>query len=653
MARGDVAFIQLFWEIINRKTGSLGQVTYKPQKPAFPCDEEALQKGIFVSKEPVEQAFPRSTPEEQGLSSEYIAAFVQALMDEKDVHMHQLMILRHGHVIYESGFSPYPAKVWHVSYSMCKSMTGMAIGLLIDDGILRLEDRLIDILEINKVSMAFLRYRDVTIRHLLTMTTGSTFNEIGAITGDNWIKGYLEGNVKFEPGSQFDYNSMNSFMLSAIVTKLTGRTLFDFLDDRLFAPLGIKQIFWEASPKGITKGGWGMFITQEDAAKLGQLYLQKGVWNGRRILSEKWVEEATKAQIITGKPDNPLYGFHLWMEERPGSYIFNGMLGQNVYVYPDMDMLIVTNAGNPEMFSTGGMTEVIRKYTEAGLLKPTEGALPKDKLGEKNLRRVKDDAEGRDVRTGIEKLTEDGPLKRRKKARQDAFLRKLDGAGYDLSKANVGLMPLMMQVVHNNYTDGIRRIAFSFDENRILHLHIREGETEHDLKIGFGTPLVSRIDEAGEPYLVSVLGKLGQNEDDQTVLTLRIAFIEEANERGIKIVFTDKDTVELRFSESPGEKLILNSLELITTGSGNVNLLVDKVMSQISMDLIHSVMQGTIAPTVTAIKCTGDKDPAALQESRSVDTKAGFEDKDDPRTVAESGETAEAGQGMEPSNTGN
>ncbi len=605
MARGDVAFVQLFWEIINRKTGSLGQVTYKPQKPSFPYDEEALKKGKFVPKYPIEQPFPRSTPEEQGLSSEYVAAFVQALMDEKDVHMHQLMIVKNGHVIYESGFSPYPSGVWHVTYSMCKTMTGMAIGMLIDDGLISLESRLIDILEINKVSMAFLRYRDVTIKHLLTMTTGSTFNEVGAITGDNWIKGYLEGNVKFEPGSQFDYNSMNSFILSAIVTKLTGRTLFDFLKDRLFTPLGIRQVFWETSPKGITKGGWGMFITQEDAAKLGQLYLQNGMWNGQRILSEKWIREATKAQIITGKPDNPLYGYHLWMEERPGSYIFNGMLGQNVYVYPDLNMLIVTNAGNPDLFSMGGMTGVVRKYTEAGLLKPQEEPLPKDKIGEKNLQKVKECAEGRDVRTRIEKFSECGPLRRkRKESHRDAFLKSLDQAEFELSQANVGLMPLMMQVVHNNYTEGIRSIRFEYGSDKVLYLVVFEGKAIHRMKVGFEEPLVSEIDEAGEPYLVSVLGKFGKNEDDQQVISLRIAFIEEANERDIKIVFEDKENVILRFAETPGEDLIVNSLELITTGSGNVNVLVDKVMSQISMDLIHSVVQGTIAPAVSARKLT-------------------------------------------------
>ncbi len=634
MARGDVAFVQLFWEIINRKTGSLGQVTYKPQKPSFPYDEEALKKGKFVPKYPIEQPFPRSTPEEQGLSSEYVAAFVQALMDEKDVHMHQLMIVKNGHVIYESGFSPYPSGVWHVTYSMCKTMTGMAIGMLIDDGLISLESRLIDILEINKVSMAFLRYRDVTIKHLLTMTTGSTFNEVGAITGDNWIKGYLEGNVKFEPGSQFDYNSMNSFILSAIVTKLTGRTLFDFLKDRLFTPLGIKQVFWETSPKGITKGGWGMFITQEDAAKLGQLYLQNGMWNGQRILSEKWIREATKAQIITGKPDNPLYGYHLWMEERPGSYIFNGMLGQNVYVYPDLNMLIITNAGNPDLFSMGGMTGVIRKYTEAGLLKPQEEPLPKDKIGEKNLQKVKECAEGRDVRTRIEKFSECGPLRRkRKESHRDAFLKSLDKAEFELSQANVGLMPLMMQVVHNNYTEGIRSIRFEYGSDKVFYLEVFEGKAVHRMKVGFEEPLVSEIDEAGEPYLVSVLGKFGKNEDDQQVISLRIAFIEEANERDIKIVFEDKENVILRFAETPGEDLIVNSLELITTGSGNVNVLVDKVMSQISMDLIHSVVQGTIAPAVSARKLTEEEKQA--EEKKPQEEEHQIAETEEPKEISE------------------
>lgn len=134
MAKSDIAVIQLLWDIINQKTGELGHVDFLPQKPAFDYDN------------PIEQALPRSTPEEQGVSSVFITDMVNELAASSNIHMHQMMVLRHGRVIYECGFDPYPAGIWHVTYSMCKSFTGMAIGLLIDDGKLSLDDKLTDIL---------------------------------------------------------------------------------------------------------------------------------------------------------------------------------------------------------------------------------------------------------------------------------------------------------------------------------------------------------------------------------------------------------------------------------------------------------------------------------------------------------------------------
>jgi hypothetical protein len=142
MPMNDFAVVQLLWAIINQKTGNVSRVRFEPQK--VPYDFES----------PIEQAFPRSTPEEQGIDPDFIASFVREMGSVPSIHMHQLMILRHDHVIYEGGFDPYPAGVWHVTYSMCKSFTNMAIGLLIDAGKLSLDDKLIDVLDVRKQTPA-------------------------------------------------------------------------------------------------------------------------------------------------------------------------------------------------------------------------------------------------------------------------------------------------------------------------------------------------------------------------------------------------------------------------------------------------------------------------------------------------------------------
>ena len=140
---------------------------------------------------------------------------------------------------------------------------------------------------------------------------------------------------------------------------------------------------------GVTKGGWGMFLTEEDAAKLGYLYMQSGVWNGRQLISRDWVREAVSPQIQTGQDANPEYGYHLWMDCRPGSFCYNGMLGQNVHCYPDIDMVIITNAGNAEVFQAGAMTDILRRYF-GPVYHPADEALPENLSEYRSLQRMRE-----------------------------------------------------------------------------------------------------------------------------------------------------------------------------------------------------------------------------------------------------------------------
>lgn len=593
MPSTDFAVAKLLWELLNHKTGELGRVDFLPQKPAFDFEH------------PIEQSFPRSTPEEQGVDSSYLSDFVKELAAQESIHMHQLMILRHGTVIYEGGFDPYRAGVWHATYSMCKSFTNMAVGLLVDDGKLRLEDRAVDILQeewenAHAPILSLLRYREITVRNLLTMSTGVAFNEAGAVSGNDWIRNYFESGVKFQPGTAFEYNSMNSMVLSAIVTKLTGKTMFDFLKERLFEPMGIRKVFWETSPKGLTKGGWGMFITEEDAAKLGTLYLNKGVWKGQQLISRKWVEESTSPQIDTGEQDNPKYGYHIWMDCRPGSFCYNGMLGQNLHCFPDIDVIVITNAGNEEVFQTGNMTKILRRYFGPDY-QPSGEMLPENITAYRRLMLQKKRLEGgaepccRIVRGGWGR-TAPG---RRDEILPDRLLSHLNGQTFHMSDSGIGLFPLIMQVIHNNYTNGISDLGFSW-ERGLLTLQFHEGAQTHCIPVGLERGRTADINMNGEDYLVGTLGRFSRNEDGVPVLILRIAFIEEATERRLKIFFRDPDHLELHWSETPGDVIITNTLEQITLGSGNANPLVEGIFNRVSPDLFSKTMQSAIQPVVIA-----------------------------------------------------
>jgi CubicO group peptidase (beta-lactamase class C family) len=209
------------------------------------------------------------------------------------------MVLRHGKVIAEGWAKPYAADVKHTMYSVSKSWTSTAIGFLVDAGKLSVEDKVITFFPENKDITSNQHLNDLRVKDLLMMAAGHKVEPLRNVvaTSDNWVRGFLSAQIDYQPGSKFLYNTLATYMLSAIVQKVSGQKTIDFLENKLLQPLHIKNIDWETDSKGINVGGWGIRVKTEDMAKLGQLYLQKGKWNGQQLLSEKWVNEATGKQI--------------------------------------------------------------------------------------------------------------------------------------------------------------------------------------------------------------------------------------------------------------------------------------------------------------------------------------------------------------------
>lgn len=583
MLRDHLAVYELLRSIIKGETGEISKVTFKAQKPAFPEGE-------------IQKKFPRSTPEEQGISSRYLASFIQEMAWRKETDIHNIMVLRNGHVIGEFSFAPYQRELWHISHSMCKSITGMAIGLLIEEGKLSLDDKVVKILS-TKSLLGSVRQKNITIRHLLTMTSGVAFNEMGIVSGDEWVREFLNSGVNGTPGEKFEYNSMNSYILSAVVTEITGQAMVDYLKPRLFEPLGITKIFWESCPKGINKGGWGLFLCQEDAAKLGQLYLQEGRWQEEQILPAHWVAQSINKSIDTPEEmGDHGYGYQMWCAGREGSFNFNGMLGQNVIGYPDIQMVIVTNAGSDEMFQNCELMKVICAYFEEGY--QPEERLPADPVGELQLANIQ--RRFQESRTVSAEIRSGGwpkgeGRKRRRQSDQgpEKKMQKLDGREYRLNVQQVGIFPLIMQVLHNNFTDGIERIIFRYRDGK-GEILLKEGEDLLELPIGFRRAEIVQISVHGEPYLVAVKGRFAANEYDKLVLLLDIAFLEEAARRKIKITFINDEEIETAFDEIPGKKLIQEGLDGVLQAASNTKL--HALIGLESSELPEMVVDKTICP---------------------------------------------------------
>lgn len=601
MAKEQIAVAELVLNMILGKTGGT-RVDYFPQKPDFPFD------AVY------EQAFVRATPESQGISSDLFAALLRELDASKDTEMHHFMALRHGKVICECNFAPYPKGMWHITHSMCKSITGMAIGMLIEEGKLKLDENIYDIFsdQINALSKIFRPV--ITVENLLTMTSGVTFNESGIVSGNDWLGSFLNASVNGKPGTEFQYNSLNTYVLSAIVTKRTGETLTEYLTPRLFAPLGITKYYWETCPKGITKGGWGLFLCAEDMAKLGQLYLQRGKWNGQQLVSEYWIEISTARHLKTQNGTYG-YGYQLWMEQRPGSFEYNGMLGQNVIIYPDMDMVLITNAGNKEMFQDCIMLNIIRKYFPVNY-HPAD-VLPESPLSYGLLKRLcgeLENGENNNRSTSLRGGWKRNVISKRKHSVKKysyrisaavdrpsdhhSFMRTVSGRTYVMEQQNIGIAPLFVQVFHNNMTDGISEISFTYDAGN-FYVSFTEGEVIHKLPVGFGKAADGCVDLHGEHYLIATLGEFARDENDIPVLKLEVTFIEECVKRKAHIFFHEDNGIEIRWNETPGKKMILAGLSSITEELSG-NFLYNSLLGDhnITTELLHRLMEQTIEPAV-------------------------------------------------------
>ena len=314
-----------------------------------------LNLPLFAQKQ---VTLSRSNPEVEGVSSDGINNFIEAVSKSKH-ELHSFMILRHGKVVSEGWWNPYRNDLKHTLYSCSKSFTATAIGFAVSERKLTVNDKVISFFPEDLPNQISSNLAELKIKDLLSMSVGHEKEPSNIIaTSDNWVKEFLNTPIKYQPGTKFLYNSPATYMLSAIVQKVTGQKVIDYLKPRLFDPLGILGIDWEIDPKGINTGGWGLRLKTEDMAKFGQLFLQKGKWNGKQILPASWVEEASTMKILQdpnatqSRKDSSDwlqgYCYQMWRCRNNG-YRADGANGQFIIVLPGKDAVIAITAEAPDM----------------------------------------------------------------------------------------------------------------------------------------------------------------------------------------------------------------------------------------------------------------------------------------------------------------
>lgn len=320
---------------------------------------------------------PHSTPEAQGISSKDLLIFVQEAEKRIDA-LHGFVLVRHGHTIAEGWWAPYAADQPHMLYSLSKSFTSTAVGMAVAEGRLKVEDLVLSFFPDEAPAHPDANLAAMKVQDLLTMQSGHAEDTLGKLfeyQDGSWVKAFLAQPVEYQPGTHFVYNTGATYMLSAIVQKLSGQTLLEYLQPRLFGPLGIQNPTWETSPQGISFGGSGLNVTTGDIARFGQLYLQKGMWQGKQLVPAAWVEEATAAHADnSAMPYLDLqqgYGYQFW-RCRHGAYRGEGAFSQHCIVFPEQDAVLAITAGVKDADKQG----VLNLVYEQVLASMRSGPLP-------------------------------------------------------------------------------------------------------------------------------------------------------------------------------------------------------------------------------------------------------------------------------------
>lgn len=473
----------------------------------------------------------RSTPEAQGMSSTEILNFLNSV-EEKKLNVHSVMVLRHGQVVAEGWWAPYAPDLKHTLYSLSKSFTSTAVGLAVAEKRMTVEDKVIKFFPNDLPATVNDNLAAMRVKDLLTMSTGHD-KEPAVRSEKNWAKAFLAQPVEHKPGTFFLYNSIATYMLSAIVQKLTGQTVLAYLKTRLFDPLGIEGADWEVDPQGINTGGWGLRLKTEDIAKFGQLFLQKGVWNGKRLVAADWIEDATKFEIQSKGGSRPKeendwlqgYGYQFW-RCRHDAYRGDGAFGQYCIVIPKENMVVAITSETSDM-------QAVLDNVWNHLLGAVKGkTLPADDLAQASLKRKLTT-----LALPILNVSSTSPL-----------VAQIDGKPFAMAENSLH----------------VKTVSLNFGKDGGI-FKMQDDQGEHRINCGLGRWVVKETDLSALPLKLTPTKIPGETQTkiassgtwtDSNTFVLTVRFIETAHYETITCTFENNNNLKVEFKKSLA---ILNS----------------------------------------------------------------------------------------------
>jgi CubicO group peptidase (beta-lactamase class C family) len=555
-------------------------VPYKPQK-------------LFVSGGEMKY-FKRQAPSRVGVRAAVLSDMLADLEAQTNANVHSLVVIKDGAVICEVSAPGYDVNCAHLSHSMSKTMTMLAVGILSDEGRLNVKSRVVDIFP--EIPYADARFADMTVEDLLVMKSGVPFAEIGTVTEDKWTDAFFASELSAAPGEKFAYNSMNSYILSRIVTKITGLSLTEYLRPRLLDPLSIDNFFWEESSEGVSKGGFGIYMSTESWAKIGYLLLEGGVFEGEQILSERWIARAIRAYSRT--PDDTgefNYGYHIWVSKRGEDFLLNGMFGQNVWVCPRNNIVVAMTSGNNELFSNSPALDIVRRHL-SGDISGRSGFADVKELRERsdNFFRQRCAVRPEPARRGLAYtlgIKNPRPF-------VSAWSSVL--GTYAFGDNNTGILPLFVRVMQNNYQGGIKNFTLSRDGDK-LYFTSFEGSETYRLEVGLYEYKKNIVTFQGEPYIVNALGEAFMDGADAMIYRISLVFPELPNTRIINLrLDSDGKHLYASLGETPNERIAERYISMMA-GEGRFAFLLGMLIRKISEQFLDDKLFNLFNPSLVGI----------------------------------------------------
>lgn len=482
-------------------------------------------------------------PEEVGVSSKEIVEFLRDMKENK-LEFHSFMVVKNGKVACELYRSPFNKETPHSVYSVSKTVTAIAVGFAINEGLFTLDTRIVDVFPEYVTEKTNSKIFGVTVRHLLTMTAGVSPNLLQDKGKTDWLKEFFKSPFYGEPGT-FRYVNENIFVLSAMICKLSKTTLREYLTPRLFAPLGIDFPYWETNDDGVEAGGWGLFLKLEDFAKISYCLLNNGKIEKKQIIPENWVEEMTEphadTSICKNLDSSKGYGYCTWRNGGNAGYRMNGMFSQFGIAFPEENAVIVcfgAVAGEQEA------RDCIWRHFPKAFIEPDKKA--KEPLFE-GFYTVAEQFKIDNPNVSVRSLKEATLNERTIEIKRKILLNLI---GFPVS-----VIPFTVTFINGKKAGNIDNINFTFKENECL-MSWCEGNEKNSVACGMDGHLrYGDITLAGVKYKVCCYA-----EWEDEVLSVNIRPLETASKRKLKFTFYGKEKVVMKPLSTPKVKDMAESL---------------------------------------------------------------------------------------------